>query len=37
MAVKLEAALNALSGGVRLALITNLSGLEQGIGTVVSI
>jgi acetylglutamate kinase len=37
MAVKLEAALNALSGGVRRAVITNLSGLEQGIGTVVSI
>ncbi len=37
MAVKLEAALNALSGGVRRALITNLNGLEQGIGTVVSV
>ena len=37
MAVKLEAALNALEGGVRQALITNLDGLEQGIGTVVSI
>ncbi len=36
MAVKLEAALNALSGGVQRAMITNLSGLEQGIGTVVS-
>ena len=34
---ELEAALNALSGGVRRALITNLSGLEHGIGTVVSI
>jgi acetylglutamate kinase len=37
MAVKLEAALNALEGGVRQALITNLDGLAQGIGTVVSI
>jgi acetylglutamate kinase len=37
MAVKLEAALHALEGGVRQALITNLDGLEQGIGTVVSI
>ncbi len=36
MAVKLEAALNALSGGVQRAVITNLDGLEQGIGTVVS-
>jgi acetylglutamate kinase len=36
MAVKLEAALNALSGGVQRAVITNLEGLEQGIGTVVS-
>jgi acetylglutamate kinase len=36
MAVKLEAALSALSGGVQRALITNLDGLEQGIGTVVS-
>jgi acetylglutamate kinase len=36
MAVKLEAALNALSGGVQRAVITNLDGLERGIGTVVS-
>ncbi len=37
MAVKLEAALNALSGGVRQAVITNLAGLAQNIGTTVSI
>ncbi len=37
MVVKLEAALNALSGGVRRAMITNLDGLDQNIGTVVSI
>ncbi len=37
MAVKLEAALNALSGGVQQAIITNLAGLAQNVGTVVSI
>ncbi len=37
MAVKLEAALNALSGGVRQAIITNLEGIDTKIGTTVSI
>jgi acetylglutamate kinase len=37
MAVKLEAALTALSAGVRQALITNIDGLAHSIGTVVSI
>jgi acetylglutamate kinase len=33
MAVKLGAALDALSGGVATALITNLEGLEAHVGT----
>lgn len=36
MAVKLNAALEALSAGVGRAMITNLEGLERGIGTTVS-
>lgn len=37
MAVKLGAALDALSAGVKRATITNLDGLERGTGTVVAI
>lgn len=37
MAVKLNAALDALSAGVQQAVITNLDGLESGTGTVVSV
>jgi acetylglutamate kinase len=37
MAVKLGAALDALSAGVAQAVITNLEGLENGTGTVVSV
>jgi acetylglutamate kinase len=37
MAVKVGAALDALSAGVPEAVITNLEGLEQGTGTVVSV
>jgi len=37
MAVKLGAALDALSAGVKKALITNLDGLRDGSGTLVSI
>jgi acetylglutamate kinase len=37
MAVKLGAALDALSAGVAQAVITNLEGLEHGTGTVVSV
>lgn len=37
MAVKLGAALDALSAGVKQAMITNLDGLTNNVGTVVSI
>jgi acetylglutamate kinase len=37
MAVKLNAALDALSAGVKEAVITNLDGLENSTGTVVSV
>jgi acetylglutamate kinase len=37
MAVKLEAALNALAGGVQQAIITDLTGIDSKIGTLVSI
>src|SRR6185295_11990833 len=37
MAVKLGAALDALSAGVKRATVTNLEGLGQGIGTIVAI
>jgi acetylglutamate kinase len=37
MAVKLNAALDALLAGVNEAVITNLEGLERGTGTIVSV
>jgi acetylglutamate kinase len=36
MVVKVNAALDALSAGVKEAVITNLDGLARGMGTVVS-